>query len=203
MSLLEENIKNQKWPEEGLKVFSTDFDWWNQASLDYCRTEEKLSIYAEGYKEAGDIVSKWVNDNKILQDSLVYPIVFLYRQYIELVLKDIIGSMNKIEKGKYEFPTKNHNINELWKDVKTLLKNNDIKMASEDLLNVDNILMQFSDHDPSSETFRYPFYTDGSPIKINLQNINIRNLSEVVDALHTYFFVVQCVIGDAQNSIEK
>jgi len=69
-------------------------------------------------------------------------------------------------------------------------------------LNSENILRQFDKHDPSSEAFRYPFYINGSPIKINLQNINIRNLSEVVDALHSYFFGVQCVIGEGQDSIE-
>ena len=201
MSLLEENIKNQKWPKKELRVFNTDFDRWNQASLDYYRAEEKLSIYAEGYKEAGDIVTRWINDNRILRDALVYPIVFLYRQYIELVLKDIIGSVNKKETGEYEFP-KHHKIMDLWKEANALLVTIKIETSSEDLLNVENILKQFDEHDSSSEAFRYPFYTDGSPIKINLRNINIRNLSEVVDALHSYFFGIQCVIGEAQNSIE-
>lgn len=201
MPLLKKNIKNQRWPKEGIEVFNSDFDWWNQASLDYYRTEEKLSIYAEGYKEAGDIVSKWVNDNKTLQDALVYPIVFLYRQYIELVLKDIIGSVNKKKTGKYEFPIR-HKIMDLWKEATTLLGTIKIETSSEDLLNVENILKQFDEHDPSSEAFRYPFYTDGRQIKINLQNINIRNLSDVVDAIHSYFFGVQCVIGEGQDSIE-
>ncbi|HRS52653.1 MAG TPA: hypothetical protein P5067_09525 [Candidatus Marinimicrobia bacterium] len=194
MSLLQNNLKKFKWPDKELEIFKSDFDWWNQASLDYYSTDEKLSIYAEGYKEAGDIVSKWVNDNKILQDALIYPIVFLYRQYIELVLKDIIGFVNKKNRGKYEYPN-SHNLMELWSETKEILKKfNEIN--PEDLIAVENILKQISKQDPYSVAFRYPTYRDGNSTIEDLKSINIRNLSEVVDALHSFFLGISCFIEE-------
>ncbi len=201
MSLLEENIKNMKWPKKGLKIFKSDFDWWNNASVDYYQTVEKLSIYEEGYKEAGDIVSKYVNENKFFQDALIYPIVFLYRHYIELALKDIIGNVKKLLKGEYEIPT-GHDINRLWNEAKEFLKQIDETNNPKELAVVEDILKQLSKQDPTSETFRYHIYKNGNATIRNLTSINIRNLSEVVDALHSYFFGVQSFIGEALNSVE-
>lgn len=47
--------------------------------------------YAMGYKRAGDILVQYVADNDWDQDFLVYPITFLYRQYLELRLKELSG----------------------------------------------------------------------------------------------------------------
>lgn len=183
-----------KWPQKGSKVFKSDSDWWNNACVDYYRTEEKLSLYAEGYKEAGDIITKYVTDNRFFQDILIYPIVFLYRHYIELVLKDIIYNGRKLLAETPEIPTY-HDIIQLWHQTKKILKQIESTNNSKDFYAIEEILKQFSIHDPKSITFRYPTDKDGSDNINNLARVNIRNLSEVVDGLHSYFFGAQSVIG--------
>jgi hypothetical protein len=49
-----------------------------------------LDLFAEGYKTAADILVKQVVEHSSHQDTLVYPIVFLYQQHIELRFKEII-----------------------------------------------------------------------------------------------------------------
>jgi len=47
--------------------------------------------YAENYKKAGDILTEWIETQKGLADSVIHPLCFFYRQYLELALKSIIS----------------------------------------------------------------------------------------------------------------
>lgn len=62
-------------------------EWYLNAQLHV--TPDKWDTYAEGYKSAGDIAVQYVVENNWYQDFLVYPIVFLYRHYLELRLKEL------------------------------------------------------------------------------------------------------------------
>ena len=71
-------------------VFASDHDWHCNACLNW--TDDALELYVIGYKHAADnLVAQIVNGDPY-QDALVFPICFLYRQYIELRLKEIIKS---------------------------------------------------------------------------------------------------------------
>ena len=195
MTLLDEIIKKQKWPSKGMKVFTTDVDWWNQASISYYRKPEKLSLYAEGYKIAGDLIIDYVKKNRIEQDALIYPMVFLYRHYIELVLKDIIKDSRKIFDEKVEFP-ETHKISSLWQIVKGYLRRTKDLNNTKDIESVDKIMEEFAIQDPDSMSFRYPEDKKGNELLSNLNNVNLRQIADVVDALHSYFFGVQSILGE-------
>lgn len=55
----------------------------------YQSTPQNWGMYTIGYKEAGDLLLQYAL-NVGRQNVLVYPIIFLYRHYIELQLKEII-----------------------------------------------------------------------------------------------------------------
>lgn len=61
-----------------------------------------------------------VVERRIGQDTLVYPILFLYRQYIELALKEIIRSgMVYLERDRAA--PKHHDLGQLWAMTENLL----------------------------------------------------------------------------------
>ena len=92
-------------------VFCGDADWQTNACLNWLN--DPIELYATGYKEAGDRLVEFVLLNSRDQDFLIYPIVFLYRQYVELRLKEIIKEgLILLEEGN-AFP-KHHKIWELW-----------------------------------------------------------------------------------------
>src|SRR4051812_21456846 len=106
-------------PSKEDKLFGTAEDWWNNACLNYAWNG--WHIYALGYKEAADTLVSHVNDRGRNQDTLVYPIVFLYRQYLELALKDLIREGRSLEDIAEPFP-RSHRIDELWRVCKSLLQ---------------------------------------------------------------------------------
>ena len=101
------------WPRKGDQLVRDDEgDWWHNARLNLFY--DNWNMYAEGYKVAGNVLVEYIKEKQFDQDYLVYPIVFLYRQYIELQLKAIIRDGNQLLDIPEKFPH-HHKIYELWK----------------------------------------------------------------------------------------
>ncbi|HHS8916416.1 TPA: hypothetical protein ACTVMT_005267, partial [Escherichia coli] len=49
------------------------------------------TAYTEGYRRAADILINHIDESGRDQDFLVYPVLFLYRHHLELLIKQIIG----------------------------------------------------------------------------------------------------------------
>src|ERR1043165_9459178 len=98
-------------------LFRPDDDWQNNACINQKVASHGLDLFAEGYKTAADILVKQVVECASHQDTLVYPIVFLYRQHIELRFKEIIREgLSLLDEGQ-DFP-RTHRLDELWPKVK-------------------------------------------------------------------------------------
>lgn len=125
--------------KKGKELFNkVDGDLWNNACLNYMPDSETLTLYADAYKYAGDLLVQCNKENHKIKDLLIYPIVFLYRQYIELRLKEIIRDGNQLLDIPEEFP-KHHRIDELWKQCRRILE--EVWDPSEDLEAVEECIL--------------------------------------------------------------
>ncbi len=192
-----------KWPRKGDRLFRSDgADWWSNACLNYLH--DHLGSYIVGYKQAGDLLSEYVTEAHRNQDTLVYPIVFLYRQYIELQLKQLIRDGNRLLEVHDDFP-KHHDIWRLWKACRKILEEVEPESPKTDFDAVEEGIQQFSQVDPNSMAFRYPMDKDGAPL-VNLRHINLRNFSEVVNRVAALLEGASCCISsylDAKEEMES
>jgi hypothetical protein len=161
-------------------IFTSDQDWHCNACLNW--SHDVFELYILGYKEAADRLVIQVNERSSHQDLLVFPICFLYRQYIELRLKEIIqtGRLLLDEEGK--FP-QHHKITDLWTLAAQILK----KVFAEDsdppdLSLVAHVIAEFSKLDPDSFAFRYPTDRQGAKELQGVTHINLRRVAEYVNA---------------------
>jgi hypothetical protein len=160
-------------------LFTFDSDWYHNACLNYMN--DHMGTYIRGYKRAGDLLVNHVKETHTNQDILVYPIVFLYRQYIELQLKEIIRDGFRLLDINQGIPT-HHNIDKLWKHCLGIIKK--IWPAqTKEVADIGDYITQFSDIDPGSYAFRYPTNKDGSLPFPNLKYINLRNLSDIMEKI--------------------
>ena len=173
-------MKDYPWPKEGDTLFKPDEDWMYNACLN--KISDKLGLYAEGYKKAGDIVVHSLQDDRFEIDFVIYPIVFLYRQYVELRLKEIIRDGRQLFDEDGTFP-KHHKIKELWKEARVILEKVWPDGPKEDLNAVESIISQFSEKDPDSISFRYDKNKKGEDTTSDTEYINVRNLYEVINRI--------------------
>lgn len=196
------------WLQEGDQLFIEGDDWYHNALLHiFSRGEgeanveqadaSELAVYIAGYKEAGDRLVQSVMEDRAHQDTLVYPTVLLYRQYLELSLKQLIREGNQLLRtpfkwGPVGFP-RGHNLLILWdkacieifRDMGT--KYESLYIPDHDLAMVRNLLAQFVEQDPDSYAFRYPTDMNNEPSFPGLHVINVRNLAELMEKLSNFF----------------
>lgn len=162
-------------------IFTSDIDWQCNACLHYYN--DPLELYAMGYKEAADSLVLQVMKTGNHQDSLVFPICFLYRQYIELRLKEIIWSGRRLLDIDGKFPT-NHNIQNHWELALGLIR----KTFGDDVDPPDfftiagHVVKEFTMLDPNSMTFRNPHDKKGDKHLQGVNHINLRRVAEYVNS---------------------
>lgn len=160
-----------------------------------------LRQYAENYKGAADaIVSAALERRDIYPDQAVYPAVFLYRHFIELILKDMIWRLMRLQnEGRFDWSRTNHRLDALWMEVKRLVKQHYASSVPEELNYLDGPIRQFMEHDPDSMAFRYPFAKNGNRHLENLSRVNLEKLREAMERIGN---VLSCVASDIEQCEE-
>jgi hypothetical protein len=168
------------WPAAGDVLFADGPDPWMNAQLSLRRFGD--SAYSAGYREAGDVLVARAAASGGMPDLLVYPIVFCYRQYLELELKGLIKVVRRSH-GIDHAPLTIHNLLALWNVARDLIELRQHADLS-DLDHTGEVLRQFSEVDPGSMSFRYPTDKEGAAsLPDGLRQINLSNLSRVVAAV--------------------
>jgi hypothetical protein len=141
------------WPKKGQVLFSGANDWYHNACINL--RHFNWDWYATGYKHAGDILVQHVIDTRNHRDTLVFPIVFNYRQYLEVRCKEIIMLGKLLAHAEPEFPNK-HNLRLLWDTCRSMITTHEPSASQMDLEAVDESIAEFCSVDPESYSFRYP-----------------------------------------------
>ena len=163
-----------KYPE----LFASSEDWHMNACLNY--SHDMTYGYVEGYRRAADHLVKHVAETGSDQDVFVYPIAYMYRQHIELQLKQIIDTGRRLLTNESGHP-KHHKLHNLWPLAKGILRQTWPNSPDPpEFKLIDNFIDQFSKVDPNSTAFRYPKKENDCNSLPNISHINLRNLAECI-----------------------
>jgi len=158
-------------------IFKSDLEPWFNACLNF--THDQLSLYIIGYRDAAEVLNRHVLENRGKgSDTLVYPIIFLYRHYIELQLKSLIKYGSILSESPEDIPL-THDIKKLWEKCRRILEEiwpDD----SESLNEVEECVLQISEVDPSSQAFRYSKDKGGKNTLPGIKHINLKNFHEKI-----------------------
>lgn len=184
---------NIPWPQKGDELFKADEDWWHNACLNFSLDMNIGYVY--GYKKAADILVEYIKHTQRDHDYLVYPIVFLYRHHLELIIKKIIKDGNQLLDILNKVP-QHHKIKQLWDNCKTIVQKVWPEGSPDDLDAVEQCLNQFNEIDQTSIGFRYPTDKQGNPTIPEIKHINLRNLAEVMERISSFFEGVDTGISE-------
>jgi hypothetical protein len=185
------------WPQEGDELFTASADWQYNACLKTFGRPNP-SYYISGFKLAGETIFESITEKRHEVDTLVYPLVFNYRQYIELSLKDIImlcrGFLDIEEKEPF-----GHEFSKLWPKCRQLLERCYPKEPRDEINIIEKHLERFTQVDPRSTAFRYGSVDDKTEEFLDIERLNVRNLHEVVSRIGGFLDSVRC---DLQVKLE-
>lgn len=190
------------WPKRGDTLFACgDEDRDDSALL----VHSEWWLYSSGYRLAAEILTQYVSHNPKNRDILVYPIVFLYRHYLELRLKEIIRAGGAIlaETDEAIGPHMHHDVWELWTVCLRILANV-CPDETEDLDVVGQCLKELQTIDPKSTAFRYPVDKSGLPvIPPSVAHVSIGNLFRVMERIRTFLDACESAISAMVNKGEN
>lgn len=180
-------------------------DWSANACISYYH--EFGHAYKMGFRIGALRLAEKVCSDYSDQDLLVYPIVYLYRHYLELVLKEIFRSASRLVRHEItEEQDQNlgkHGLKPLWGMIEPMLgpvcvQTGHPPIPEADIDGVRNYIEQFHDHDPDGQRFRYATIKVKKPnapkgtkedkrsLKKELSLINIRAFATNIEKLADY-----------------
>ena len=193
------DLPENRFPSDyaGQKLFIRGEDSDNNAMLNW--TSFPLDLYAGGYKDAADTLARVLLDRKAPMDSAIYPLVFLYRQGIELQLKLILPLARRLngEKTKKDL---SHGLKAMWKELRDILATIDPREEDLELPAMENFIMELHEIDPESFAFRYPTDRKGNATLPDLTHINIRHLAEIMDSVFLMFMGIHSYLGEMERT---
>ncbi|MGJ5175522.1 hypothetical protein ACQR16_03535 [Bradyrhizobium oligotrophicum] len=181
-----ESILNRefRWPKAGDRPFTQSQNWQDNAYIDP-HGHGRLVMMMAGYKRAADLMVERAIADDVDQSSLVYPIIFNYRQFIELSLKYLISTYGHTVGVDAIWNT--HDLGDLWKALMAVLTGYGHRDVDGTDPTVAQIVAEFAKVDPKSFSYRYPVDIKGRPIPIAHSELDLAALADVMNALDGYF----------------
>lgn len=162
------------------------------------RTHVRLVMMMTGYKLAADLMVQRAKADSFDRDALVYPVLFNYRQFIELSLKYIIATYGHTV--GIEANWKSHDLDKLWISLGAVLKEYGVEDPTGADPAVADVIAQFAKVDPASFSYRYPVDRAGNPIPIAHDQLDLSNLADVMQALDGYFSGCDGYLDELQSA---
>jgi len=200
----EEFLEN--WPRIGDRLFVQN-SWAIDAAIATSRGE-RLYRLKIAFKNAADLLVNHTTTHPHERPNLVWPIVFCYRQYIELALKDVIDSYGlQVMTGPEIRPNWNsHKLEDLWISYKRIIGQTLVESIADDIQGlpaVEACINEFVGIDPGSYTFRYPVGRDGRQTEIPCDSIDLYHLRDVMERLCIFFDATESSLDEHFNPTQQ
>ena len=181
----------------GQQLFVQGDDWHSNAMLGW--THFPWDIYAAGYKDAADALVAALAERKTSLDSVIYPLVFLYRHGLELQMKLILPLARRLA-GKEPVADHKHGLMPLWIELRRHLEQLDPRDDDQELAAIEDFIRQLDTVDPGSFAFRYPTTKKGEVSLPELRHVNVRHLSEIMDGVFMLLSGIYSWLGEMEQN---
>lgn len=136
----------------------------NVEQQDYMKLGLEDWFYSSGFRRAAHLLARQMSDTGTENHFVIYPLIYLYRHYFELILKAIIASAHRLlskEPTKQDLKTlADHDLQQLWQVAQPLLNPvcecaGATAFPASELEGVTSYILQIHEHDPDGQRFRY------------------------------------------------
>ena len=181
-----EEILNEeiRWPKQGDVPFVRADDPYENANI----AEDgfsRLVLMMGGYKLAADTMVERASAESVDRDLLVFPIIFNYRQFLELSLKYLLAMYGPTVGVEANWST--HDLAALWSEFRVVLENYGTVDPDKTDPIVGSIVLEFAKIDPGSYSYRYPVDRQGNPVPLMYNELHLETLADVMEAVDAYF----------------
>lgn len=178
-------------PQKGGRLFQETSNYYEFAHFGW-GLKSSFYGYIRGYKEVSDKAVEFAVQSKDIAvlDTHVFPIIFNYRQFLELSLKSLYldYSSHSIKEKIATLHSAGHDLMKMWQKLEPILLNLYAGNENKEMVNtVKSYIKQFHDTDRSSFNFRYPITKEMVPVFKTEKRYDLVNLKTRMQELSNYF----------------
>jgi hypothetical protein len=191
-ALLEEEFL---WPTIGDKLFTRCRPAYDAFLAR--QPDERHYHLTQGYKLAADLLVERSYEAAWTRQKLVYPALFCYRHFIELILKKLLKEYGSLAEIRADW--RHHKLEDLWRDFRAMLQKLNADDSEDSATEaVEHCIAEFSKIDPSSETFRYPVGRKGQLFDVGFDAVDLEQLHRTMESIEIYFMCVDGFLGNLE-----
>jgi hypothetical protein len=185
-------------------LFTAGPNWIHNALIhhNYDDNKNKWEAYVIGYRVAADSLADKVINEVNNRDTLIFPIVFLYRQYLELRFKEIIENGGTLLDAEHHL-SKSHDLIVLWSKTKNIIQRIWPATMFDFFESTDNIINEFNEVDQRSDGFRYPINKNGEHTLKALRIINLKAFRDMLTPVISAFEEISLRISIYQSQKDE
>lgn len=169
--------------------------------------------YAHGYAHATRLLFDALLDGDAYTDDAIFPLLALFRHWLELQLKCICVKLQFQKKMKFKA---NHNLETFWNPIKEWLPSacarqretrrklfgcSEPDISESDLRFTTNIVAEFMNVDSKGDKFRYPEDKKGNRNLAGQGSLDIAAKRDEWSRLHRILETIEKMVDDANWSV--
>jgi len=153
-----------------------------------CIHQLDFETYCIGYLDACKLILNDMGKNRqFISDTLVFPIVYLFRHYLELRLKKIIIIGKKNSNKRVNVIKYKHNLENLWKEAKECIKTYWPSSCNSELNIIKNNILEFHNKfDQFASAFRYPVDNRGNKSFKKNVHIDLKQFKKSMEEISNF-----------------
>lgn len=159
------------------------------------RPAGRWQLYAEGFLSAADRLVDSCRGYRY-QDDLIYPILSLYRHHLELQIKWVIRSSPCCTPEIREWLAGKHGLRALWDKLAQVYPRFSGWSVPECTEACRRLVLEFDEHDPSSQAGRYPEDARGNQTLTHLEIVDLPTLKLGIHKISHYLAAAIEQIGE-------
>lgn len=138
--------------------------------------------YVLGFQRAAEALGDHLAQHRGDVDALAMPILFCYRQWVELRLKDLWLQGGRLKGGGGVDPRQTHDLAALWRHVRPLIEEAWPDGDRAELNRLETVLLELAELDgPKGTGFRYATDREGRASLPTDLDINLHNVRRVME----------------------
>jgi hypothetical protein len=189
------------WPSPDDDLFGGRTSHWRAVAYVEGQWGSNPDIYALGYREGAELLVAQVLETGYHADALVYPIMFLYRQYVELRMKQVaVAASHLVDHPRpSDKIIGRHELEPLWAHCRTVLAEAGGGPVT-DLDNAERTFKQLIWADKGSYAFRYATDKQGNrSLPKDLTGVDLGHVRQVMAGVGNLLDGIVDVIAAQQD----
>ncbi len=200
-----EKIITNEYKQYSSAFLETGGEYYCQSVIGYKYNGGDFHCNVKSYKNCADIILKSINKDDSLKARLFMPFCYLYRNSIELIMKQILfeESSYNIQEALEIMSDCKHKLYATWKAVKKdVILHSGKSDTDETLILVEKYIIKINEFDGKAARFRYPIDKDLNLYYRREKFVDFDNVRDFFEDVFTFFDCV-CNMMSVQNEQQR